>query len=94
MVQTFKRSNPQLRERMERYDAQQAAIARNAPGWKAARDRWAKEVAARGETVPRDIQSLIDAVANSEAPLRPEVRAELEAEIQRRIAAHKEKSNA
>ena len=54
----------------------------------------AAEAAAPGEELPPHIANLMHAVANSEAPLRPEVRAEVEAEIQRRIATHKETSHA
>jgi hypothetical protein len=60
---------------------------REPPGWKAKRERWAQE-AAESPVVPPHIANLVHAVANSAAPLRPEVRAEVEAEIERRIAAH------
>ena len=92
MPVTSSSSNPIVRERMNRWYAEQEAIARNAPEWERARQRWAQE--AGDVALPPHIANLQHAVANSEAPLRTEVRAEVEAEIQRRLAAHKENSHA
>ncbi len=58
------------------------------------RKRRAAEAAASGEELPPHIQRLMDVMANSETPLRPEVRAAVNAEIQRRLAAHKEHAHA
>jgi len=58
------------------------------------RKRRAQEAIAQGEVLPPHISNLMAVAANSATPLRDEVRADLEAEIARRSAAHKEKTNA
>jgi len=68
-------------------------LAHEPPGWKAKREGWARE-AEESPVVPPHIAHLVHVAANSTAPLSPKVRAEVEVEIQRRIAAHKESGNA
>jgi len=69
----------------------------NAVGGRASasnRKRWAEEAAAQGEVLPPHIANLQHVLADSESPLRDEVRDAVSLEIQRRLALHKEKTNA
>jgi hypothetical protein len=67
-------SNPIVRDRMNAHYGRQAAIARNAPGWAAARKQWAVE-AEQAERRKR-FETAVRAAASGE-PLTDEQRTHL-----------------